>query len=96
MKCVDERYSYRGAVVRVVVYTSGSDVCREVREAASGGVSGVLGFISRHGGCYIESERPLRVSSGDGSTTVEVYPENTLAKLLWGAAVDKAKEVCRG
>lgn len=95
MTCIDERYTYRGATVRVIVYVSSSDVCREVREAASGGVSGVLGFIRRHEGCYIESESPLRVSSGDGSTTVEVHPENTMARLFWGAAVNKAKEVCR-
>ncbi|MEM1641917.1 MAG: hypothetical protein QXI85_03895 [Desulfurococcaceae archaeon] len=94
MKCLEDRYSYRGALVSVVVYTSSSTICSEVREAISGGVSRVLDFIRRHGGCYIESENPLRASSGDNTVTVEIKPLNVIARMFWSAAVNKAREVC--
>ncbi|MEM1830475.1 MAG: hypothetical protein QXS63_01840 [Zestosphaera sp.] len=95
MKCVEDQYSYRGALVSVAVYTSSSTICSEVREAISGGISRVLGFIRRHDGCYIESENPLRASSGDNTVTVEIKPLNAIAKMFWGVAVNKAREVCR-
>lgn len=94
MKCVEGEYSYRGARFRVSVYTSSSEVCDEVKEAKSGGVGKVLDFVREHGGCRVRSESPLRVSSGDNTTLVEVEPANALARMLWGEVVRRAREVC--
>lgn len=96
MKCFEEQYSYRGASVQVVVHTSANVVCNEVREAISGGISEVLNFVRRHGGCHIKSEKPLEVISGDKTVTVEIRPLNILARMFWSTAVDKAREVCQG
>jgi len=94
VKCLESDYSYRGAKVHVVVYTSSEDICSEVKDAASRGVAGVMEFLERHGGCYIRSENPLVAESGDGSVSVEIEPANFLARTFWASAVEKAREVC--
>lgn len=96
VRCIDGEYSYRGVKARIVVYASAESVCGEVKEAASGGVQGVLGFIGRHGGCRVDSESPLRISSIDGEVVVEVEPANMLARMMWGTIVGRVKETCRG
>lgn len=95
MKCIDREVTYKNAKFHVVVYTSSSHLCEEVLEATSRGVSGVVEFVRKHGGCYVESENPLRIRSGDESTLVEVKPANIIARMFWGMVVEKAKEYCR-
>ncbi|PUA31683.1 MAG: hypothetical protein B7O98_08825 [Zestosphaera tikiterensis] len=95
MKCLESDYSYSGAKVHVVVYTSSEDICREVKDAESRGVAGVMEFLERHGGCYVKSEKPLVAESGDGSVSVEIKPMNFIARTFWASAVEKAREVCR-
>ncbi|MEM4546668.1 MAG: hypothetical protein QXL83_07835 [Zestosphaera sp.] len=96
MKCFERQYSYRGASVQIVVYTSTDIICDEVKEAILGGINEVLNFIRRHDGCHIRSKEHLEVTSGDNTVTVEIKPLNTLARMFWGTAVDKVREVCKG
>lgn len=95
MKCIEREVSYKNAKFRVVVYTSSSQLCEEVLEAASRGVSGVIEFVNKHGGCYIECENPLRIRSGDESTLVHVEPANFLARVAWSRVVEAARNYCR-
>lgn len=94
MKCVEKEITSKNAKFLVIVYTSSSDVCSEVLNAVSRGVTGVLEFVNRHGGCYVKSENPLKISSGDGSTLVEVRPANFVARMFWGTVIGKAREYC--
>jgi len=94
VKCLERDYSYEGAEVHIVVDTSSSSICSEVHSSISRGVDGVMEFLRSHGGCYITSEKPLIVKSGDGSVTVTVSPKNFIANLFWHVAVNRAKSVC--
>lgn len=95
MKCIEREISYKNAKFHVVVYTSSSRVCEEVLEATSRGVSGVLEFVTNHGGCYIESENPLRIKSGDESTIVHIEPVNLFARVVWSRVVATARSYCK-
>jgi len=95
--CTSTKASLKGAVVQVKVYTESESVCEQVKEIVdSVSMSDVIGIISRHGGCEIESESPLIVRTCDGEIEVIVTPANLLARMAWGKAVEKVRDHCNG
>jgi len=97
--CLELDREYRGAKVHAVVYTSSEEVCRELRDVMSRGITSVIDwimeFLRKHGGCHVVSEIPLVVETGDGSISVRVEPLNFIARAFLNLAVEKAKEICR-
>jgi len=94
VKCLERDYSRAGAKVHIVVDTSSSSICSEVHSSISRGIDGIMAFLRSHGGCYVISEKPLIVKSGDESVTVTVSPKNFIANLFWHEAVNRVKSVC--
>lgn len=93
--CLNTDYNYMGASISVVMYTSSSDVCEEVKRVISRGYEAAMEAIMRHGGCEIKSEQPLKIVSKDGFVEVILEPKNFVAKMFWREAVNRVREVCR-
>jgi len=93
--CIDREFSYRGALVRVIVETSNSTVCRMILEILEHrDFSRIPELVGSHGGCKILSENPLRVISRDEQIALTLKPINFLAKLGWGMVINEARKYC--
>lgn len=93
MLCIDRVIDYSGALIKVVVNTSTSSLCQEI--LGYNDILNVIDIVKKHGGCKLVSENPIKIVSGDGEIEVVVEPANFLAKMFWGMAIDRVKEVCK-
>lgn len=95
MMCVSREVEYSGAKAKVTIHASTRDLCNDIMRAIGGGVGAVMEFIRSHGGCYITSENPLVVRSRDGKVEVVIEPANFIARLFWGEAIERVREICK-
>ncbi len=93
MVCIDKVISYSGALIKIIVTTASESICEELLKYSD--VLKALEVIERHGGCQLVSENPIKMVSRDGAIEIVLEPANFFAKMYWGVAVDKVKEVCK-
>lgn len=94
MLCIDNEYTYMGATVRTIIYTTSTDICEEVKQVFSKGYEAAMDSIKRYG-CIIESEQPLKITSRDRGIEIVIEPKNFLAKMFWREAINKIKSLCQ-
>lgn len=93
MICLDRVVMFRGIAVKVAVSALRNEVCENIKQASAFRFDNIKELIKGSGGCYIESEYPLKIVSKDKNLEIIVEPGSFLTKIYWDDVAKKVKNV---
>jgi len=98
MICIDlPYYNIAGRAIKITINTLSNELCEKIKQVIlSSRPRDVSEIIKSLGGCVIESENPLKITSDDKSLEIVVEPASLFSKMYWSDVARRVRDIICG